>query len=350
MRKTVTRIFLGVAAFLAAGIALYGPSTVPSKASVRQAEDPQKPALPPSVTTVASPGRIEGASDTTDVGAAMDGVIQAIRVKEGQRVSKGQIVAELDCRDLQSALPIATSEAESLRQARERLLRGSRPEEREVAAHRTAAAKAVLAQANAQLSRIKTLAESDAIARSTFDEARRDQSVAAADYERAVRSEHLVNAGPLVEEVAKADADLNAAMERINQAKEKLSKCVVTAPIDGTVLRVMLRKGESFALLSPRPILTMADISGRRVRAEVDERDVAKVHVGQPVMITSAAFSGKSYEGTVSRLSSVMGRKSVLTGDPADKSDRDVLEVTAQLEKGATALPVGLRVTVEFGK
>ncbi len=43
-----------------------------------------------------------------------------------------------------------------------------------------------------------------------------------------------------------------------------------------------------------------------------------------------------------------MGRKSVLTGDPADKSDRDVLEVTAELEQGATKLPLGLRVTVEF--
>jgi hypothetical protein len=40
----------------------------------------------------------------------------------------------------------------------------------------------------------------------------------------------------------------------------------------------------------------------------------------------------------------------VLTGDPADKSDRDILEVIAQLDHAANALPVGLRVTVEFGR
>ena len=44
-----------------------------------------------------------------------------------------------------------------------------------------------------------------------------------------------------------------------------------------------------------------------------------------------------------------MGRKSVLTGDPVDKSDRDILEVVAELEPAATVLPVGLRVTVKFG-
>jgi hypothetical protein len=43
-----------------------------------------------------------------------------------------------------------------------------------------------------------------------------------------------------------------------------------------------------------------------------------------------------------------MGRKSVVTGDPAQKADRDILEVTADLDQPANALPIGLRVTVQF--
>lgn len=351
MSSLFKRIFIGLIGLMATAFVVYGPVT-PTKASIRRVEGTEprmEPRLQGDSVTLASPGRIEGQSDTMEVGAAIDGVIQAIMVREGQRVTRGQVVAAIDCRDLQSALPIARSEAESLRQARERILRGSRTEERQAAAQRTAAAKAVLAQASAQLERSRQLSESSAISKSSYDEARRDDGVAAAEYQRARRNEELVNAGPLAEEVAKADADLSAAEHRIQLAQEKLGKCVVRAPIDGTVLRVLLRQGESFALVSPRPVLTLADLGGRRVRAEVDERDVAKVHVGQQVLITSAAYSGQHFTGTVTRLSSVMGRKSVLTGDPADKSDRDVLEVTAQLEPGATALPIGLRVTVEFG-
>ncbi len=343
MRKASFRILIGVAGFLAAAFVIYGPTTVPTSASVRSAQDPSRS------IKLASPGRIEGQSDAVDVGAATDGVIQSIRVHEGQKVSRGQVLAELDCPDLQSTLPVAAAEAESLRQGRARLLRGSRAEERAAAAQHTAAAKAVLAQTTAQYDRLKGLADAGEISRASFDAARRDRDVAAAEYQRAQRNEELVNAGPLTEEVAKADADLSAATERIKLAQDKLSKCVVRAPITGTVLRVFFNKGESFALGSPRPILTMADLTGRRVRAEVDERDVANVHLGQQVQISSAAYSGRTFKGTVTRMSPMMGKKSVLTGDPADKSDRDVLEITAQLEDSAKALPLGLRVTVEFG-
>jgi len=344
MRRTSFRVLIGVAGLLAAAFVIYGPTTVPTSASIRPVPDDGSRSI-----KLASPGRIEGQSETIDVGAATDGVIRSIMVHEGQKVWRGQVVAELDCQDLQSTLPVATAEAESLVQARARLMRGSRQEERDAAAQHTAAAKAVLAQTTAQFDRLKGLADAGEISRASFDAARRDRDVAAAEYQRAQRNEALVNAGPLMEEVAKADADVNAATDRIKLAQERMNKCVVRAPITGTVLRVFLNKGESFALGSPRPILTVADLNGRRVRAEVDERDVANVHLGQQVRISSAAYSGRTFKGTVTRISPMMGKKSVLTGDPADKSDRDVLEITAQLEDSANALPLGLRVTVEFG-
>ena len=297
---------------------------------------------------LASPGRIEGQTDNVEVGAAMDGRIESLHVKEGQRVTRGQVLAELDCRDIRSTLPLAESEAESLRQVRTRLLRGSRAEEREAAAQRTARAKTVTAHASAQLERQRQLFEAQTVSRSAFDDTRRDASVAESEYQLALRDEARVNAEPLLEEVAKADADFEAANKRIAIAEEKLAKCVIRAPISGTVLRINLHPSESFALVSPRPILTMADISGRRVRAEVDERDVSQIHKGQRVVVSSDAYAGKTFTGTVTHVASVMGRKSVITGDPTDKNDRDVLEVTAQLEPAAEVLPVGLRATVHF--
>jgi hypothetical protein len=45
-----------------------------------------------------------------------------------------------------------------------------------------------------------------------------------------------------------------------------------------------------------------------------------------------------------------MGRRSFLRGDPAEKADRDVLEVVTELDRTANELPVGLRLTVQFFK
>jgi multidrug resistance efflux pump len=122
----------------------------------------------------------------------------------------------------------------------------------------------------------------------------------------------------------------------------------VKAPMTGTVLRVLLRPGESFSTISPKPLFTMADLSGRRIRAEVDERDVTKVRLGQKVLITSDALGKQSFDGVVARLATSMGRKKTLTGDPAEKADRDVLEVMVDLDTDGNELPVGLRVTVQF--
>jgi hypothetical protein len=75
---------------------------------------------------------------------------------------------------------------------------------------------------------------------------------------------------------------------------------------------------------------------------------VDKLYVGQNVVIQADALEGKRLRGSVARISAMMGRKSISTGDPSDKSDRDVLEAIIDLEENSRPLPVGLRVTVQF--
>jgi HlyD family secretion protein len=299
------------------------------------------------IITLAAPGRIEALSDLVNVGAATDGVVRSIHVQEGQAVKKGEVLADLACDDLQSELQVATAKRDSLNDSRLRLERGSRPEERQAAAQKTVAAKAVLGQAAAQLARMSKLYDAQEVSRLTFEEAQRDRDVAEAQFQQAQHNEELVNADPLPEDLARANADLSGAEAGIKLAGDKLDKCVVRAPISGTILRVLLRRGESVGLIDPRPLFTMADVSGRRVRAEVDENDIAHVHVGQRLMVSADAYSHRTFAGVVTKLADVMGRKSVITGDPAQKADRDILEVTADLNQ-ANTLPVGLRVTVQF--
>jgi HlyD family secretion protein len=296
----------------------------------------------------ASPGRVEGASETTQVGAAADGILKAVYVKEGQFVKRGTLLGEIGCDDLQASLQTATAEADGARQARTRILRGARDEEKKIASEKTAAARATFEEAKSRMEMQRALYQKEQISRSSYEQAVRDLGVADANLRAAVRTEELLAAPPLQEDKARADAEVLAAEGRTRTVQERIEKCSIPAPIDGTVLRVYARRGESFSTVTPRTLFSLADTSSRHIKAEIDERDVDKVSVGQRVVIQADALDGKRLNGSVVRVSTMMGRKSISTGDPSDKSDRDILEAVIGLEGNPLSLPIGLRVTVQF--
>ncbi|MDQ1389463.1 MAG: HlyD family secretion protein [Acidobacteriaceae bacterium] len=300
------------------------------------------------IVSFASPGRVEGGSETTQVGAAADGVLKAVYVKEDQFVKRGTLLGEIACDDLQASLQTATAEAEVARQTRTRMLRGARDEEKKIAAEKTAAARATFEEAKSRLVMWRALYQKEQVSRASYEQAVRDLGVADANLQAAVRTEELLAAPPLREEKARADAEVLAAEGRVRMVQERIGKCSILAPIDGTVLRVYARSGESFSTVTPRPLFSLADTSTRHIKAEVDERDVDKVCVGQNVIIQADALEGKKLRGSVTRISPMMGRKSISTGDPSDKSDRDILEAVIGLEDNTRSLPIGLRVTVQF--
>jgi len=296
----------------------------------------------------ASSGRVEGASETTQVGAAADGILKSVYVKEGQFVKRGTLLGEIACDELQPALQTATAEADSARQARARLLRGARDEEKKIASEKTAAARATFEEAKSRMEMQRALYQKEQVSRATYEQAVRDLGVADANLRAALRTEELVSAPPLQEDTARADADVLAAEGRVRTVQERIGKCAIVAPIDGTVLRVYARCGESFSTVTPRPLFSLADTSTRHIRAEVDERDVDKLSVGQKVIIQADALGERKLRGSVARISAMMGRKSISKGDPSDKSDRDILEAVIDLDDNSRSLPIGLRVTVQF--
>ena len=68
----------------------------------------------------------------------------------------------------------------------------------------------------------------------------------------------------------------------------------------------------------------------------------------QNVEIIVNASDKNRLRGRVASIAPVMGRRQILTSDPADKSDRDVMEVVVDLEGKPDDLPIGLRVSVIF--
>ena len=297
---------------------------------------------------LAAPGRVEGQSEVVEVGAAVDGVIAAVLVHEGQSVKAGTLIARLACDDLEAEIGAAKAAENAARQAKARLVRGSRDEERRVAAADEAAARAALGQAQDEFSRFKALVADGIVPQDQFDRASRRLDAARAAAAAAVAHERLVNAEPLPEELQRADAEIALAERRAAGAQARFEKCFVRSPIDGTVLKRHREPGESISVFVPRPVVSVANVTALRVRAEVDERDIARVREGQRARVTIDAFPDRHFTGTVRRIGSLMGRKTVRAGDPAEKADRDVLEVLVDIDQPDPKLVIGLRVTVSF--
>ena len=124
------------------------------------------------------------------------------------------------------------------------------------------------------------------------------------------------------------------------------------APSTAMVLKVNIERGDVISVSPPLTAITLSDLARLRVRAEVDERFVERVRPGQPVTITSEFNAKLKLAGKVAAREAQMGRRTVLGVDPADKNDRDVLEILIDVDKkdaeAASTLPVGYRVTVLF--
>src|SRR3979490_2947093 len=300
-----------------AGVAFFGTSR--NRNSVQAHGIPSNGAT--ATVAFASPRRVEGASETTQVGAAADGILKAVYVKEGQFVKRGTLLGEIDCDELQASLQTAIAEADGARQTRTRILRGARDEEKKIATEKTAAARATFDEAKSRLQMQRALYQREQVSRATYDQSVRDLGVADANLRAAVRTGEFLAAPPLQEEKARADADVLAAEGRVRTVQERIVKCSIPAPIDGTILRVYARRGESFSTVTPRPLFSLADTSSRHIKAEIDERDVDKVSIGQKVVIQADALDGKRLNGSVVRISAMMGRKRISTGDPSHKTD-----------------------------
>src|SRR5258705_3025545 len=129
----------------------------------------------------ASAGRVEGASETTQVGAAADGIVKAVYVKEGQLVKRGALLGEIACDELQASLQTAIAEADGARQTRTRILRGPRDEEKKIASEKTAAARATFDEAKSRLQMQRALYQREQVSRATYDQSVRDLGVADAN-------------------------------------------------------------------------------------------------------------------------------------------------------------------------
>ncbi|MGC4081515.1 MAG: efflux RND transporter periplasmic adaptor subunit [Vicinamibacterales bacterium] len=295
---------------------------------------------------IAAPGRIEARSELIDVGSGVDGVIVSVRVAEGDHVAAGQIIATIDCGDLDHERVARASNVRALREQRLRLLHGGRDDERREAEAARDAAIAEASAADAELRRANQLWSDRVISQAELEHVEAMATRARAAVDAASARMSLAARAPLDEERREIDARIVEAEAGVAALDARRQRCTVRSPIDGDVVRLHRHGGETVSLARGEPIVSVADMTRLRVRAEVEETDIDDVSVGDRAEITATAFGDRVYRGHVVQIGRLMGRKGVLTGASAEKRDRDVLDVVVELDDAVDSVPLGLRVTV----
>jgi len=333
---------LRFAAFLIALMSLVAVIDVGSQAQAGEAQSPPHPKF-----VAAAPGRIEGSADPVEIGSSTSGIIQEVPVEQGDKISVGQLLVRIDCNDIAAQLQQRIADRDATAALYRKLVNGPRQQEIDIAQADVELAEARLAEAQTRLTRSQSLVNLNDISRATFDTALRDSTMAAAQVDSARLRLRLLKAGTRVEELDEAKARMMSAERAVAVTTAELAKCEIKSPIDGVVLSKHVSVGELVSLFFPKPLLTIEELRHLRVRAEVDEHDVPVVRVGQKVEVVIDA-SPQHLTGTVTSLAPMMGRRKILTSDPADKSDRDVREVLIDIDGSPQSIPIGLRVSVLF--
>jgi HlyD family secretion protein len=290
---------------------------------------------------VAAPGRIEPLSEEISLSSELPGKLRAILVAEGDRVRAGQPVAQLENDDYQARVMSAEADVQRREAELRRVINGARATERREAAAAVKAAGATVENARTAYQRRRTLYSTGDIAKEEVDRTQRELESAEKQFEAAQEHFRQIDDAAREEDRSRAQAEVARAQAGLREARALLDKTTIRAPIGGMILRKHLRAGE--AVRESAPVVTMADVSRLRVRAELDELDVARVRRGQHAYVTAAAFRGQKFGGSVVRIGQMLGRKNFRTGEATERVDTKVLEVLVELE-GHPALPVGLRV------
>ncbi len=294
---------------------------------------------------VAAGGLVEPAGEERVIIPQLSGRLARVLIDEGDAVSAGQLLAEIENAEYRAALAAAEAQVALRRAERERLRNGARREEVDQAAAVLAAATAQQRLAAAEATRRTTIAERGLISAEQREQAEAQAVASDAERRRAAAALALLEAGARREDLDAADAALAAAEAERDRAQALLEKSLIRSPIDGTVLKRDQREGETVVALAPVPLARIGDLSHLQVRADVDELDIGRVRVGQDAHVQSDAFAGRRFAGRVTHVSRRMGPRNQTSGDPAEKQDAKILEVLIELD-GQPPLPVGLRVDV----
>ena len=204
--------------------------------------------------------------EQVDVTSKVTGRVEKVFVRIGDKVKTGEMIAELEDLELRQQVRRAAASLEVVKAT-------------------LAQRKAELANAEADLGRSQQLMQQGLIPRQ--------------EYEGKQTSFRVVEA-----QVRLTEAQGEQALAELSELKIRLEQMKIAAPIDGEIAERFVDVG---AVVSPStPVVRMVNLSTLVTRANVPEREVSKLRVGNRAVVRVDAFGDHSFDGKVSRVSPVL--------------------------------------------
>ena len=229
------------------------------------------------------------------VGAQVSGQVKTLAVKLGDRVKKGDLIAEIDSLTQQNAL------------------RNAEAATRNVQAQ-LAAQQAALAQAELNYKRQQQLLAGEAGSRLDFESAQATFDTAKAN-------------------VAASQAQIAQAAVTSDTAKVNLGYTRIVAPIDGMVVAVVTQQGQTVNANQTTPtIVKVAQLDTMTVKSQISEADVVKVQSGQKVYFTILGEPDRRYDATLRTVEPAPD--SILTDTTTSSSTSTTTSTTAVYYNG----------------
>jgi HlyD family secretion protein len=204
--------------------------------------------------------------NSVDVGAEVSGRIDTVNVDFNDRVTKGEVLAQINTDQLSAKLAQAKA---SLAQAKAHL----------------SDSRAALHDAQLTYNRVQPLAKTGAASKATLDTDRIAVERAQANVESAEAQVQQTQAAQ--------DSDQSA-----------LEKATIRAPIDGIVLDRLVEPGQTVAATFQTPVLfkLAEDLSKMQLEVDVDEADIGEVKLGQKATFTVDAYPGRQFDAEITQI------------------------------------------------
>jgi HlyD family secretion protein len=241
--------------------------------------------------TLVAAGRV-ATPQRVSVASVLAGRVASIPVLEGQTVLRGQLLIALDDQDLQSALTQAQAGAA---QASAAVIK-QRDLALPTAVQALASARSQQNQAQQQLKRIADLRKRSFVSQMQLDEAQRNFDVAQTQTRSAlltVQSNRAEGSDAIA-----AQASLAQAQANVQQAMIKLAQHAILAPVSGTLISRKVEPGDT--VLPGAELMQLAPQGAVEIVLLLDEKNLAKLAIGQKALASADAYPDQQFEARVS--------------------------------------------------
>ena len=234
-------------------------------------------------------GPVSG-TQSQHVTSALHAKVKEILVKEGDKVTEGQLIAKLDTKDVEEALEAAKTQVDLAKANKEDATKNAKAEYAKV---QTAYNTALL-----DFQRKSSLLESGDISQSEYEQA----ESALKDAKASLGSFKVSGGNVQVSE--SYDLQIKSAEEGLRKAQSAVDSAEIKAPISGTITRVNVEAGQ-FAdnLLDGKPMFTVENLDQLELSISVSEYSIGKLSLGQKAIITADVLGDEKLEGEVSSIS-----------------------------------------------